>query len=50
VITVLDARGLRVTPDRRARILTNTDVATLDEWVKRAATVGDAEALFVQTV
>jgi predicted transposase YdaD len=50
VITVLEARGLRVTADQRARILATTDVVTIDEWVKRATTIDDAEGLFVQAV
>jgi hypothetical protein len=48
VITVLEARGLRVTPDQRAQILATRDVVTLEEWVKRAVTVDAIEALFVQ--
>ena len=44
VLAVLDARGVEVPVEARARVLACTDVATLDTWLARAAnalTVGD---------
>ena len=38
VLTVLVARGIDVTDDARARIMSCTDVDQLDTWARRAAT------------
>jgi hypothetical protein len=46
ILAFLEARGLCVTDDVRARILACDDLATLDAWVRRAATVESAAALF----
>lgn len=36
VLTILEARGVRVTKPLRARILSCTDLRTLDRWIKNA--------------
>ena len=46
VFIVLSARGLPVTSEARARIEACTDVATLDRWISRAATVSSTEEVF----
>ena len=46
VLSVLDARGLRVSPSQRDRIVACTKLATLDLWVRRAATIGATSELF----
>jgi hypothetical protein len=46
VFAVLEARGLPISPAQRERILATTDLATLDRWIRRAATVSDVDALF----
>jgi len=46
VLAVLSARGLPVSNDTRARIEACTDVAMLDRWISRAATVSSTEAIF----
>jgi len=46
VLDVLDARGLVVTAEQRARILACTDVAQLASWLRVAATAGSASELF----
>lgn len=46
VIAFLEARGLAVSDAQRERILATTDMPTLDRWIRRAATVAAAEALF----
>jgi len=43
---VLDARGLEVTAEDRARITSCTDLKQLMTWVKRAATISAAIELF----
>ena len=46
LLTLLDARGLVVSEDERARVLSCQDAATLEIWIRRAATVATAaEAL-----
>ena len=45
ILTLLDARGLAVSDTVRARILGCTDLATLDRWVRRAATARTAAAI-----
>ena len=46
VLAVLTARGLLVSDEARARIEACTDVATLDRWIARAATVSSTEEVF----
>jgi hypothetical protein len=46
VLDVLEARGLAVTAAQRERILGTKELETLTHWVRRAATVGSADALF----
>ncbi|MEV5414224.1 hypothetical protein AB0K60_35985 [Thermopolyspora sp. NPDC052614] len=46
VLTVLEARGFAVTEAVRARVLDCTDVALLEELVRRSATVTTPEDLF----
>ncbi|REG15340.1 hypothetical protein ATI61_12616 [Archangium gephyra] len=36
VLRILDARGLHVTDEARQRILSCTDISTLDRWFNRA--------------
>ncbi|MFT3775960.1 MAG: Uma2 family endonuclease [Minicystis sp.] len=45
VVTILTVRGIEVTPEARDRILSCSDVATLERWLQRAATVNRAEDL-----
>ena len=46
VIAVLEARGIRMTKAARERIAQCSDAAQLDRWVRRAAVVQKAAALF----
>lgn len=46
ILLVLDARGLEVTAEDRARIAGCTDLAQLKMWVTRAATVQTTSELF----
>jgi hypothetical protein len=46
ILLVLEGRGLPVSADQRKGILACTDMATLDGWLKRAATVSSADQLF----
>ena len=46
VLAVLEARGVTVTEEQRARILGCDDLERLGLWVRRAATVADASELF----
>jgi hypothetical protein len=48
VLTLLAARGLTMTEDVRARILSCTDLATLDRWVARAAAAVTAEEVIAE--
>jgi hypothetical protein len=43
VLTVLDARGVPMTPEIRDQILACTDLAQLDVWLRRAATAATAD-------
>jgi Arc/MetJ-type ribon-helix-helix transcriptional regulator len=45
VLTVLEARGLDVPQELRRRILECTDLATLDQWLRRAAVIAEASNL-----
>ncbi|WP_437659039.1 hypothetical protein [Sorangium sp. So ce1182] len=49
VLTFLEARGLEVPAEVRERVLASTDVAELDRWIRRAASVGDARELLATT-
>ena len=46
VLTVLATRGLKVTPGQQARIRQSTDLAQLDEWLRRAVTASSADEIF----
>jgi hypothetical protein len=46
VLTVLDARGIEVPADARARITSCTDLDQLDSWLRRAATANLIDELF----
>jgi hypothetical protein len=46
VVAFLDARGLTLSDEQRARIASCTDVAILDRWIRRAATIATADELF----
>ncbi|WP_433442634.1 hypothetical protein [Nonomuraea sp. CA-141351] len=46
LLLVLDARGLDVPEDTRARITTCTDLAQLETWTTRAATARALQDLF----
>ena len=48
VLTLLAARGLTIAEDVRARILSCTDLATLDRWVARAAAAVTAEEVIAE--
>jgi hypothetical protein len=43
---VLQARGLEITAEERARITACTDLAQLTTWVTRAATIRRTSELF----
>jgi hypothetical protein len=45
VVGVLEARGIALTTEERAPILACTDLAVLDEWVRRAVRVERAAEL-----
>jgi hypothetical protein len=47
VLAVLDARGIEVPEDARARITGCSDLDQLDTWVRRAVTVASIHDLFV---
>lgn len=46
VLDVLEARGLAVTSAQRERVLGTKELETLTGWLRRAATVASADALF----
>lgn len=46
ILLVLEARGLEITAQERARIAECTDLAQLKAWVTRAATVPSTSDLF----
>jgi len=46
LLTLLQARGLRVSDEGRARILACTDVAQLDAWIRAGVTVASVDELF----
>jgi hypothetical protein len=47
VLTVLEARRLRLSDDQRATVLACTDPDTLAIWLQRAATATVTDELFV---
>ena len=46
VVAVLEAREISLSDEQRARILTCADIKLLDQWIRRAATIGTADELF----
>jgi hypothetical protein len=50
ILTVLEARGLRVTAAQRERVLTCTDLAQLEGWVRKAVTVKTTAELFARPI
>ncbi|MGE3284756.1 MAG: hypothetical protein AB7J32_01485 [Pseudonocardia sp.] len=46
VLAVLDARGIAVSDDARARITGCTDLEQLDVWVRRAVAAATVDELF----
>jgi len=46
VVAFLDARGIPLTDEEKKRILGCTDLAVVDRWVRKAATVTSADELF----
>ncbi|HWN71925.1 MAG TPA: hypothetical protein VNM90_30005 [Haliangium sp.] len=46
VLAFLEARGLPVTEAQRKRIVSCTDLETLDRWTRRAATISSTKELF----
>jgi hypothetical protein len=46
VLAVLEARGLAISDEERARLLGCTDLDALERWVRKAVTVKTAAALF----
>jgi hypothetical protein len=46
VLVVLRARGLVVSPAVEERVTRCTDIAQLDEWLRRAVVVASAEEIF----
>ena len=46
VLTVLDARGIEVPADARARITSCTDLDQLDSWIRRAVKATSIDQLF----
>jgi len=47
VLKFLEARGITVSADQKARILACTDIEVLDRWIRKAVSVTTADALFV---
>ena len=46
ILRVLEARNLKVSEAQRSRILKCSDTATLERWVRRAATVATTDQVF----
>jgi hypothetical protein len=46
LLAFLDARGIAISSEMRARILATQDLERLDRWVRKAATVDTVEQLF----
>ncbi|WP_437589787.1 hypothetical protein [Sorangium sp. So ce1000] len=49
VLAVLEARGLEVPAEVRERVLASADIAEMDRWIRRAASVSDARELLATT-
>ncbi len=49
LLTVLEARGLKLTEEQRRRILATTDFSTLERWVRRAAVVSSVVEVFEES-
>jgi len=47
MLSVLDARGVTLSADQKARILACTDIEVLDRWIRKAVSVTTADELFV---
>ena len=43
VVAVLEGRELSLSDEQRLRILACTDIKLLDQWIRRAVTVGSAD-------
>ena len=46
LLVLLEARGLRVSAEVRARIVGCEDGAQLDAWIRKAVSVGSVDELF----
>jgi hypothetical protein len=46
VLAILETRGFDVDAEQRGRILSCTDIPTLNRWLRAAVTCADVEALF----
>jgi uncharacterized ferritin-like protein (DUF455 family) len=46
VLKVMDARGLRATPEQRAKVAATAGIAQLDVWFDRALTADTAADVF----
>ncbi len=46
VVPVLEARRIALSDEQRARVVGATDIKLLDQWIRRAATIGTADELF----
>lgn len=46
LLTLLDARGIAMSPDDRDRILACNDVAVLERWIRRAVAIAIIDELF----
>lgn len=49
LLAVLESRGLRISNKARTRIVVCTDIAPLDAWVRRAASVTSVAELFLSS-
>jgi hypothetical protein len=46
LIAVLEARGVRISDEARARIVACTDAAQLEVWLRKAATASTVDEVF----
>jgi hypothetical protein len=46
ILAVLEARGLAISDEQRARVLAATDAAVFDRWARRAVTIKTTDELF----
>ena len=46
LLTVLEARGLTLSDEARARVAACLDTAQLEQWVRRAVTIASVDELF----